>query len=106
VRQQTTINGRVGDVVSLIPLRGDVPMVRTTTGLQWPLVTAETLQFGQARGISNRMTAVSATVEISSGILLCVHTVAGWLVVWSLANLQPPAPKTKETTTAVADHHE
>lgn len=75
VRQQTTISGQVGDVVSLIPLRGDVQMV-ATTGLQWPLVN-ETLQFGQARGISNRMTAVSATVEISSGILLCVHTVVG-----------------------------
>lgn len=75
VRDQTKIVGQVGDIVSLIPLRGDVQMVRTT-GLQWPL-TDETLQFGQARGISNKMTAVSATVEISRGILLCVHTVAG-----------------------------
>jgi thiamine pyrophosphokinase len=75
VRQQTTIVGQVGDLVSLIPLRGDVHMVGTT-GLQWPL-TNETLQFGQARGVSNRLTAVSATVEISRGILLCIHTVAG-----------------------------
>ncbi|MCB8981731.1 MAG: thiamine diphosphokinase [Ardenticatenaceae bacterium] len=72
VHDQTKIVGLVGDVVSLIPLRGDVKMVRTT-GLQWPL-TNETLQFGLARGVSNRMTAVSATVEISRGILLCVHT--------------------------------
>lgn len=75
VRDQTEIVGQVGDVVSLIPLRGDVQMVRTT-GLQWPL-TDETLQFGQARGISNQMTDGSATVQISRGILLCVHTVAG-----------------------------
>ncbi|MCA9956378.1 MAG: hypothetical protein KC434_16735, partial [Anaerolineales bacterium] len=72
VHDQTKIVGQVGDMVSLIPLRGDVKMVRTT-GLQWSL-TNETLQFGLARGVSNRMTAVSATVEISRGILLCVHT--------------------------------
>ncbi len=72
VRQQTEIVGQVGDLVSLIPLNGDA-QVASTTGLKWPL-TAETLQFGQARGISNRLTAEKATVIVKSGLLLCVHT--------------------------------
>jgi thiamine pyrophosphokinase len=72
VRQQTEIVGQVGDLVSLIPLNGAAE-VANTTGLKWPL-TAETLHFGQARGISNRLTAEKATVMVQSGLLLCVHT--------------------------------
>ena len=72
VRQQTEIVGQVGDLVSLIPLNGAAE-VTNTTGLKWPL-TAETLHFDQARGISNRLTAEKATVMVQSGLLLCVHT--------------------------------
>ncbi len=72
VRQQTEIAGKVGDLVSLIPLGGDAQGVGTT-GLQWRL-QAETLRFGQARGISNRLTAEKATVTLEEGLLLCVHT--------------------------------
>ena len=72
VRQQTEIVGQVGDLVSLIPLNG-AAQVASTTGLKWPL-TAETLHFDQARGISNRLTAEKATVMVQSGLLLCVHT--------------------------------
>ncbi len=72
VRQRTEIAGKVGDLVSLIPLAGDAHGV-TAVGLQWPL-QAETLRFGQARGVSNRLTAVNASVDIKSGLLLCIHT--------------------------------
>lgn len=72
VRQQTEIVGKVGDLVSLVPLGGDAPGV-STTGLQWYLQAA-TLRFGQARGISNRLTAEKATVTLEKGLLLCVHT--------------------------------
>lgn len=72
VRQQTNIVGRVGDLVSLIPLAGDAEGV-STTGMQWTL-QAEPLHFGQARGISNRLTAEKATVTLEKGLLLCVHT--------------------------------
>ena len=65
------VHGRVGDIVSLIPLGGAV-RVRTTSGLQWSL-QAETLSIGPARGISNRLTAPTARVEIESGRLLCIH---------------------------------
>ncbi|MCP4415225.1 MAG: thiamine diphosphokinase [Chloroflexi bacterium] len=71
VRHQTDIVGRVGQTVSLIPLSGTV-QVAETTGLQWPLQD-ETLVFGQARGVSNCLTAEKATVTLSSGLLLCIH---------------------------------
>ena len=76
IRDRTEINGKVGDTVSLIPLAGDVHM-KHTDGLKWPLVD-ETLQFGPARGISNVMLAPTATVEISAGQLLCIHTDGDW----------------------------
>lgn len=72
VRRHTEIVGKAGDIVSLIPLAGDV-QVKQTTGLQWPL-NGSRLVFGQARGVSNRLTADRASVTLSSGILLCVHT--------------------------------
>ncbi|MEZ4590056.1 MAG: thiamine diphosphokinase [Chloroflexota bacterium] len=72
VRQHTDIVGQVGDLVSLIPLVGDAQGV-TATGFQWPLQN-ETLHVGQARGVSNRLTAGKATVQVESGILLCIHT--------------------------------
>ncbi|MCA9898111.1 MAG: thiamine diphosphokinase [Anaerolineales bacterium] len=75
VRQHTEIMGQVGDLVSLIPLAGDVQGV-TATGLQWPL-QAETLHFGQARGVSNRLIAEKATVWVENGLLLCIQTKGG-----------------------------
>jgi thiamine pyrophosphokinase len=74
VRRQTEIVGQVGDLVSLIPLGGDAQGV-STTGMQWRL-QAETLHFGQARGVSNRLTAEKAIVTLEKGLLLCVHTFA------------------------------
>jgi thiamine pyrophosphokinase len=68
------IHGRAGDTVSLIPLGGPARVVETS-GLLWPL-RDETLQFGPARGVSNVMTAVRATVVLESGVLLCIHRTA------------------------------
>lgn len=72
INDETTIIGRPGDVVSLIPLGGDV-VVAETIGLRWPLVN-ETLSLGPARGMSNEMTAARAQIRIAGGLLLCVHT--------------------------------
>ena len=72
VTRQTEFGGEPGDTVSLIPLAGDV-VVKRTTGLRWPLLDS-VLSFGLARGVSNVMTAVSASVEVASGKLLCIHT--------------------------------
>lgn len=76
VRGQTRIKGTAGDRVSLIPLGGDVHVVRTT-GLKWVL-EKEWLRFGPARGISNEMSAGEASVEIDAGTLLCVQTDGDW----------------------------
>lgn len=72
IDDETTITGRVGDVVSLIPLGGDVAVIETS-GLRWSLAN-ETLSLGPARGMSNEMTAARARVRIAGGLLLCVHT--------------------------------
>lgn len=72
VRERGVVNGRIHDTLSLIPLKNDV-YIKTTTGLQYPL-HEETLAFGPARGISNVLTQPTATVEIASGLLLCIHT--------------------------------
>ncbi len=67
----TTIAGAPGDVVSLLPLGGPAH-VAATGGLRWPL-RDEWLAFGPARGVSNEMTAETATVRLAQGALLCVH---------------------------------
>jgi thiamine pyrophosphokinase len=68
----TTVFGKSGDIISLIPIEGDV-FVSKTSGLQWELID-EKLEFGLARGISNIMTSDSATISIKSGKLICVHS--------------------------------
>jgi thiamine pyrophosphokinase len=71
VADETRFEGRPGDRVSLIPMGGSVHVVQTT-GLRWPLED-EVLEFGPARGISNEMTAKSASVTLNSGLLLCIQ---------------------------------
>lgn len=67
--------GKAGDRVSLLPLGGDAEGVRTH-GLEFPLGN-EALRVGTARGVSNRITAAPASVELTSGALLVVHTPSG-----------------------------
>ncbi len=71
-RARYVIEGRVGDLVSLLPWGLPVPGVRTT-GLRWQL-SSETLYPDRTRGVSNEMVASIAEVEIQSGTLLVVHT--------------------------------
>ena len=66
-----TLEGHLGDLVSLLPLGGDVHGV-TTTGLVWALED-EALRFGLSRGVSNEMTADAARIEVQVGTLLVVH---------------------------------
>lgn len=76
VADETQVHGRAGDLVSLIPLDGDVT-IKTTKGLEWPL-RDEVLAFGPARGVSNVMTGDVAEVRLAAGRLLCVHTQQIW----------------------------
>jgi thiamine pyrophosphokinase len=66
-----TIDGAVGDLVSLIPTGGAATGV-TTTGLRWHLDDA-VLAAGATHGISNKMTEPAAQVAITGGVLLAVH---------------------------------
>lgn len=71
VRDRAQVEGRRGDLVSLIPWGGEVRSVRTE-GLRWPL-SDETLLPHKTRGISNEMTGEVANIQIQSGLLLIVH---------------------------------
>jgi thiamine pyrophosphokinase len=63
--------GAPGDIVSLIPLRGDAHGV-TTHGLEYSLADG-TLRHGSTLGISNVMTAAEASVTVREGLVLIVH---------------------------------
>lgn len=71
IHDNIQLQGKPGDLISLIPLKGDVKEV-TTTNLQYPL-NHENLFFGYSRGISNVMTQKNATVTINDGLLLVIH---------------------------------
>jgi thiamine pyrophosphokinase len=68
------LRGRVGDVVSLLPLDARVEGV-TTDGLLYPLRN-EPLEAGPARGLSNVRTTETTTVTLRRGRLLIVETPA------------------------------
>ena len=70
-RDQVKVEGRSGDIVSLIPWQGEVTGV-FTENLRWHL-HHETLYPEKTRGISNEMTADVATISITSGLLLITH---------------------------------
>lgn len=78
VRDEAVIEGEPGDVVSLIPLRGDALGV-TIEHVQWPLHDA-TLHFGSSRSISNVLLERQTRVQVREGILLCAITRAGSIV--------------------------
>ncbi len=66
-----TIEGKIGDTVSLLPLSAEARGV-TTHGLLYPLEAA-TLRYEQARGVSNVLIEPPGRVELSAGLLLVVH---------------------------------
>jgi thiamine pyrophosphokinase len=68
------LEGRQGDVVSLLPFGADVEGV-VTRGLQYRL-RDETLEAGPARGLSNVRVETAAEVTARSGRLLVVESPA------------------------------
>lgn len=66
--------GRVGDLVTLLPLGGEAGGV-TTVGLRFPLAD-DILRVGRTRGLSNVRTAAVATVSLGTGRLLVIETPA------------------------------
>lgn len=65
------LDGHPADLVSLIPVDGDVTGI-STTGLRWPLHD-ESLPSATTRGISNELLADAATIEVGTGTLLVIH---------------------------------
>jgi thiamine pyrophosphokinase len=70
----TRLEGRVDDLVTLLPIGTDATGV-TTAGLAYPL-RGETLHVGRTRGLSNRRTEAIAEVVLQAGRLLVVETPA------------------------------
>jgi len=70
-RDQAEVEGRSGDIVSLIPWGREVTGIRTEN-LKWQL-NDESLYPEKTRGVSNEMTDKTATIKIRSGLLLIVH---------------------------------
>lgn len=72
VTKKVVITGNPGDVISLIPLKGDAVGV-TTGGLKFPL-RGETLFAEHSRGISNSLLSLRAEIEVIGGSLLLIHS--------------------------------
>jgi hypothetical protein len=68
------LGGRIGDLVSLLPL-GDGVVGVTTRGLRYPLAD-EPLPAGPARGLSNVRDREDAAVTVQAGLLLIVESPA------------------------------
>lgn len=71
IRRPSELLGAPGDLVTLLALHGRATGV-TTDGLLYPLVDAE-LAAGSTRGVSNELTAPTATVALRDGVLLAVQ---------------------------------
>jgi len=70
VRDRLAVEGRPGELVTLLAVRGPVTGV-STEGLLYPL-HGETLEPGSTRGVSNEMTGRTAVVTVETGVLLAV----------------------------------
>jgi thiamine pyrophosphokinase len=69
--KSTTVIGKIGETISLIPLTERVDGI-VTQGLRYPLRN-ETLYLGTARGVSNELVAELGLVSFASGLLLITH---------------------------------
>ena len=75
IRKAVTIPATPGDTLSLLPLCEPATGI-TTQGLSYPL-TNETLYAHQTRGISNRAASDHFSIQLTTGVLVCVHTRQG-----------------------------
>ena len=71
IRGERTLEGKPGELVSLLALDGPAEGV-TTEGLVYPLAH-ETLEAGSSRGTSNVFAAETARISVERGILLAIR---------------------------------
>jgi thiamine pyrophosphokinase len=70
IQQETVIEGRPGDTVSLISLQGDAHGI-TTRGLEYPLQRGS-LSFGSTLGVSNVLVDSQGVVAVEDGLVACI----------------------------------
>jgi len=75
IRRETHIQTLPGDRISLLPLCAPVTGINTK-GLLYPL-NDESLFPQKTRGISNEALSKKVSINIESGLLLCIHTHMG-----------------------------
>ncbi|MEX0851262.1 MAG: thiamine diphosphokinase [Gaiellaceae bacterium] len=71
IRNQRTLAGEPGELVSLFALHGPAEGVRTD-GLVYPLA-GETLEPGSSRGVSNVFAASTARIAVDRGVLVAIR---------------------------------
>lgn len=69
-RETVVINGRPGDLFSLLPLTTEVTGVNVK-GARWPLENA-TFTIGNPYGVSNRLAANRVEISITTGLMLLI----------------------------------
>lgn len=74
LKRKNFISGMPGDIISLIPIGGDLEGI-TTEGLDYPL-SEETLFFASSRGNSNVMVSEQCTITVEKGIGLLIKSPA------------------------------
>ncbi len=67
-----TVNGRAGDLISVLPLKGDVKGV-TLKDLEYPLNEFD-FEYSITRGISNVMLNESCYIEVKQGSVIVIKT--------------------------------
>lgn len=72
IDKDTTITGKKGQIISLIPMTTEVFGI-TTKNLEYPL-NNETLKIGMSRGISNVMLEQTAEIQLKSGYLFLIYS--------------------------------
>lgn len=70
LRDSIEIEGRKGQIISIIPIGGNAEGI-ITQGLEYPL-NNETLYFADTRGISNVMTENKCTISLKKGMALII----------------------------------
>ena len=71
LNNKITINGNIGDEVSIIPVSEKLVGI-TTEGLEYPLDNGQII-FGSTRGISNVMNKKIARISVKKGVALVEH---------------------------------
>ena len=68
---EMTVDGEVGEILSLLPVSEEVSGI-TTKGLRYPLCK-ESLHFSSTRGLSNLLNETRAHISLEKGLLLVIH---------------------------------